>query len=709
MHLRTSLKVALFSIPILLVLAIFLIVTLLYTDPARLKDQIESLASQQGLDLKLSGDIGWSIYPNIQFVARGATAGYDTSSMHLDAQIGYLNFALKPWPALRGEIEFVGIEVSDAVIDLQLEDTEEDEEGEDGKGLEQSMEDASVLLPPTKIGHLELVNVTLNLTTAEADASSGEPMSIQIHKLAAQDIASDGDTFPIQGDLEVITLPPLYRQFEFEGHLLVEPDAAIYAADFSELSIRGELDDIESQIEGTGDINLDLNRNQWSGEINLVDQDSSGLNATYTGALSPIIGEGRVELNVSELNAWAQRLGFAGDEPLPAEKLVVDTDYSLDEELIQLQNLRVRADEYSGRGEVTYGIAEKKTLQANLAFDQLDLNPYLNAESEPAAGSVQPISGDSADRFEAIREFDELDIELDIGLLQFADREVEQLQVITKLKEGVGELTVPTARFAGGGFALNLDVDLADNDQISNIQMNLSGLQLEALGVGTDEAQVDGTLDLSYEGSIDLAAGPELAEGLQGEGRINFTELTVRNLNIEQMLCEAGEVFGTSPAAVVDWPAGTALGDVASDYAIRRGRVTIDEFGFRYGNMDVLGKTQLSLVDKDYDLRFTVEVNAPQTSENGCNLNKYAQGVPLPLQCTGSFDTDGQKSCGVDAALAEKLVFEQVGDRIIEGLLDQVIDRADDEPQDGLQEQEPSDDRNELRSLLEGVLRGIGN
>lgn len=157
MHLRTSLKVALFSIPILLVLAIFLIVTLLYTDPARLKDQIESLASQQGLDLKLSGDIGWSIYPNIQFVARGATAGYDTSSMHLDAQIGYLNFALKPWPALRGEIEFVGIEVSDAVIDLQLEDTEEDEEGEDGKGLEQSMEDASVLLPPTKIGHLELV------------------------------------------------------------------------------------------------------------------------------------------------------------------------------------------------------------------------------------------------------------------------------------------------------------------------------------------------------------------------------------------------------------------------------------------------------------------------------------------------------------------------------------------------------------------------
>ena len=125
--------------------------------------------------------------------------------------------------------------------------------------------------------------------------------------------------------------------------------------------------------------------------------------------------------------------------------------------------------------------------------------------------------------------------------------------------------------------------------------------------------------------------------------------------------------------------------------------------------MDVLGKTQLSLVDKDYDLRFTVEVNAPQTSENGCNLNKYAQGVPLPLQCTGSFDTDGQKSCGVDAALAEKLVFEQVGDRIIEGLLDQVIDRADDEPQDGLQEQEPGDDRNELRSLLEGVLRGIGN
>jgi len=101
--------------------------------------------------------------------------------------------------------------------------------------------------------------------------------------------------------------------------------------------------------------------------------------------------------------------------------------------------------------------------------------------------------------------------------------------------------------------------------------------------------------------------------------------------------------------------------------------------------------------------------HAPQTSANGCKLNKYAQGVPLPLQCTGSFDTDSQQSCGVDTALAEQLVFKQVGDRLIEGLLDHVIDRPDDESPKEIQDQESGGERDELRSVLEGVLRGLGN
>jgi len=549
MHLRTSLKVALFSILILLVLAVSLIVTLLYSDPTRLKEQIETLARQQGIELMLSGDIGWSIYPNIQFIARGATAGYTTSSMHLDAEIGYLNFALKPWPALRGELVFVGVEVSDAVIDLQLEGTEDNQDG-----LERSMEDASVLLPPTKIEHLEFVDVTVNLTTVEPDSDTGsEKMSVQVHKFAAEDLASDGDPFAIQGDIEVTALPSSYRQVEFEGHLLVEPEVGIYAADFRELSIRGQLDSAESHLEGESRINLDLGRNQWSGEINLTDQGIAGLKATYAGALSPIIGEGRVELSLSELSAWSGRLGLADDQSLPVTKLVVDTDFTLDEALFQLQNLRVRADENSGKGTVAYGLQERKTLRANLTFDQLDLTPYLDSKPVSAVDTPPTLasanSDDPADKFAAIRELDELDIELNIGRLEFADREVEQLQLLTKLQEGVGELTVPSARFAGGGFALSLDVDLAESDQISNIQMNLSGLQLEELGIHTEDAQIGGTLDLSYAGFMDLSAGKELAQGLQGRGRINFTELAVRNINIEQMLCEAGEVFGASCAA----------------------------------------------------------------------------------------------------------------------------------------------------------------
>ena len=704
MNLRTGLKVASFSILVLLVLAVSLIVTLMYSDPTRLKEQIEALARQQGLELELAGDIGWSIFPNIQFIARDATATYTASSMQLDAEFDYLNFALKPLPALRGELEFVGAEVSGAVLNLQLR-----EMGASEDGLEKSMEDASVLLPPAKIAHLQLTNVTLNLVTAKQDANeSAEQISVQIHNLDARDLASDGEPFAVKAELELDTLPMEFGLLEFEGHLLVEPQVNAYAADFRQLFIRRQHEGIEHNLEGDARFNLDLNRNQWSGEINLADQGVAGLKANYAGSLSPVAGAGRVEFNLSDLGTWRRPLGVADDQSLLIKMLALDTDIILDETLLQLENLRVRADENSGKGNLLLGIKDPKTLEASLTFDQLDLTPYLASDS-----TVDQAASESDDARARVRkfsdEFSDLVIELNANRLTLADREVEGVHLMANFKDGVGDLVIPSARFAGGEFSLSLSVDLAEIDRVSDIQMNVSGLQLEELDIGSPDAVLGGALDLSYQGALVQLPAQDLVRGLQGRGRINLTEFAVRNMNIERTLCETVELLGATPAAATSWLEGTVLGNVASDYVIRNGGVTIDEFDFIYGNMEVVGKSDLNLVDLDYDVRFTVEVNDTKTSANGCNLNKYAQGIPLPLQCAGSLGADGQQSCGVDTDIAERLALRQVGDRLIDGLLDRVVEDESSESQEAAQDESASDERNQLRSILEGLLRNIDN
>ena len=704
MSLRLGLKVASFSILVLLVLAVSLVVTLVYSDPTRLKDQVEALARQQGLELELVGDIGWSIYPNVQFVARGATAKYTASSMQLDAQIDYLNFALKPWPALRGELEFVGAEVSGAVLNLQVKEMEASEDG-----LEKSMEDASVLLPLTKIARLRFSDVRLNLRTENATDNSLESVSILIHNLDAEDLASDGDPFAVSAALQIESARLGLNELEFDGYLLVSPLTRTYAAEFHQLSVGLESDGFVSELTGDSRLNLDLGRDRWSAEANLADQGIASLRANYEGSLSEVDGSGRVELNLSDLGKWTQQLGVGGDQSLPIDVLALDADISLNETQVQLQNLRVRADENSGKGQVVVGLGDQKTLAANLDFDLLDLAPYL--ASTPATDSSV---GQPTGRIDQFKQLSDFDIELNVDRLKFADREVENMHLLANLKQGVGDLFVPSALFAGGDLSLSFSVDLGAVDQISDIEMNITGLQLAELENTGQQASLGGILDLTYQGALRQPSQGQLVQGLQGSGRIGLNEFAVRNMNIEQTICETAELLGGTASATTSWPDSTVLGDIASDYVISGGNVTIDELGFVYGNMEVVGASDFSLVDLDYDLRFTVEVNDTKTSADGCNINRYAQGVPLPLQCTGSLGVDGQQSCGVDTNLAENLVFRQVGDRLIEGLLDQVVgDESNDEPEDtgqeNIDEENSGEERDQLRSLLEGLLRSIDN
>eukprot|EP00903_Cladosiphon_okamuranus_P004260 g4258.t1 len=686
-----------------------MVVALMYADPTKLKEQIEALALEKGVVLELRGDIGWALYPNIQLIAESATLSYVDASMKLDAEIDHFNFSLRAWPALRGELQFVGLEVEGAEAGLEFLETVD---ADDQTDLFQNLRQASALLPKTSIDYLRLAEVNIGVVRQDEAAQQ-----VNLHHLLAENVVTDGGPFAVEVELDITSFPDGFEHVVAEGYLVIDPFTEIYSVDFRDLSIGGEVNKTQGVMQGFVRMSLDGSRNQWSWEIDLAESGRAGLSGSFLGSVSPVKGAGRLESNISDLPTWIALAGYQDvGVSMPVNMLALDAELHLDSNTIELANARLRIDGNSARGNAHYRWGDDELISAHINFQQLDLQPYFPREEEGEdlpAGSGQ--AAIPAELLSLLRSKD-LAIQVYAEQLYLPDQQLSDLDLTTEFEGGLGQLKLSAAEVAEGELSLLMTTDLANGEE-ALIQADFSGLQLGKLTPGQASAMsVQGGLDLSYQGILEDLSRTPLVQGLQGSGQIRVTDLAIPSMNIEQTLCESAELLGATPAVATDWTTGTQLGDFDANYLVQNGVARIEAFEFGYGNMAVLGAANLRLDTLAYDMRFEVEVDGTKTSEQGCHLNKYAQGIQLPLQCSGAIDAGAEMSCGIDASIAERLVLQQVGGRLIESVLGRLGGEQTDQSgaENDLNQGQAAGEsdqtrRNELRAILEGMLKDIDN
>ena len=702
MKFRSGLKVASFSILIVLMLAVFLIAAFLYADPSKLKTQIESLAQQRGIELQLSGDLGWAIYPNIKLNVRGASAAYTNPSMMVEVNADYLSFSMKPWPALRGEFDFVGVEVSGAEIDALIMETDADQ-----ANLGQRLADIGDLLPRASVTNLELSDIQLNLENAD-----GENQRTQIKRLSAQNISSDGTPFTVKANFQSSSMPAGFSSIHLDGYVMIDLFREIYGIDAGQLSVGGEESEL-LDLSGYGRIDMDLNRNQWSLNLNLAHHGIAGISAEYLGTISPMAGEGRIEVNTSDMSQVLSQLA-GGQQPATAplvKILAVDADLAVGENMIQVENLRLRADRNSGRGSLNYGINGLSRIDADLSFQALDLSAYFPQKPNTGAGKRSPATGMfSSEALSALGEIKDLEVNISAETLSVWEQNLKDVHLSAEISNGVVAAKIDQAEISGGKLSMAMAADFLTDDDVQLVQINLEGFDLTQLKQEPKSAiRLQGMVNLKYDGQLRDLSQLQPLQGLSGTGELAVMDLVVSSMNIEQAICESAEIAGATSSTNVDWPTGTVLGNIDTPYIVDRGVVYAEEFAFNYGNMGVTGEGNLNLLDRDYKVGLSVKVDAEKTSADGCNLNKYARGVPLPLQCAGSLGANSEMSCGVDASIAERLVLQQVGGKLIESVLGRLGDGTSLENTGENKKANDGVKRDELRAILEGMLRDIDN
>ncbi len=105
---------AVLVVPVLVMLALVVLVK-----PNDYKGLIQQKAAEQGIDLVIAGDIGWTFFPHPGFSVVNIEAAIPTGKEKLPVKVGELALALKLSSLLSGQVEIGRLNVRDASATLQ--------------------------------------------------------------------------------------------------------------------------------------------------------------------------------------------------------------------------------------------------------------------------------------------------------------------------------------------------------------------------------------------------------------------------------------------------------------------------------------------------------------------------------------------------------------------------------------------------------------
>lgn len=717
MTVRSGVRFASFFLLILLVLSIVLIVALMYADPSQFRGQIEALAEKRGVDLELNGDLRWEIFPSFRLRAESASVNYEGQSSLTTANIDAFSISLKPFSALRGELVILGAEVLGAEIsntrygEGQKPDTNLD-------SADQIPADPDSILSGGVIENFRLSDVDIQIVD-----QSQATKRISIERLVAENITFDGGYFPIVAEFSVSTESNSVSAVETSGSASIDYSSQAYAVDFEQFSLTTATGLSELAARGFGSAHLNLAKNQWRAETVLSSDNTMGLTGRFAGSMHPFSAEGEIDANVSDVPKVMMQLGseFGDAESLP-NYLALDADITFADKRLATDGFRLRVDQISARGEAEYSFGDQTSFHADISIPMLTLDDYLGrSNSGDSANQRNRVvqsrnnSSDSSGLAKTLRSLSDLqdvNIGVDIETLTLFESDVEDVSLAMTAGGGKLELELERASLADGEIGAVAMADFLNGTGFQKIAAVAVGLDLAKMGSNaSNEKGLAGTLQFQYQGSLDDLAREVLAEGLSGGGSVQVDGFAIQSVNIEQKLCEAVELVGASTSINPVWESGTFLGSLVTEYDVVSGVVELMDWDFEYGNMYVSGGGTVDLSLLDYQLEFSASVNGDLTSERGCSVNKYLQGVELPMLCSGEFASEDEMNCGLDTEVMQRLAVQQLRKEAVGSVVERLIQEddlgSDDTETGGSDSSESSSRRKEVESLLQGLLNKL--
>ncbi|MEX1665050.1 AsmA family protein [Zhongshania arctica] len=178
-----------------------------WIDPNIFKDDIEKLAAEQGLILRLDGDLSWQIFPNIQIVINGASVATPDEAELMSFDSAQLSVALMP--LLNKDIIVQGISLGGVKASLLVDENGVGNWSKIGKQTDSTAKQPEQTAESGEA--LQLAIAKLNLSDSQitySDKKTGQYIELKGLSLSGENIQLNNTAFPLNLDTEVVFKDP---------------------------------------------------------------------------------------------------------------------------------------------------------------------------------------------------------------------------------------------------------------------------------------------------------------------------------------------------------------------------------------------------------------------------------------------------------------------------------------------------------------------
>ena len=572
------------------------------------KTQIEAQAkAATGRDLAIKGDMKLSLFPSVAIEAKDVSfanvAGASTPEM---ARLKSLKVAVKLMPLLKGSLEVESFVLEEPVIVLEI----------DKQGRANWVFDTKPAAPgaaPQSPGS-SVAGAPGDIRLGEVKLKDGRLTYIDARTGAKEELTAINAT---------VELSDLDRPMKFDGGATWHGKA---------LTVRLDVDKPRALMVG-----------QPAGVSLLLGGDPVKIG--FKGQVATA-GTGRaqgdVDLaipSVKDLAAWVGKPIDARPNTMGA--LSISGKLDRQGPKTSFTGAKVSLDQIKGTGDVAVDTSGAKPhLQAKLALEKLDLNPYLPPEAPAAKGASgaapagQAPQGWSEDPIDltGLRAAN-ADLDLTVGGLVIRKIEIGKGVIKAQLKDGKLALDLSELALYQGTGQAKVTLDGSGPMPAVDARVTLSGVQAEPLlKVAADFERLSGTFATEAQITTRGRSQKEMISALGGQGKFGFTDGAIKGINLGAMVRNITTAF-TDPSAKETQK--TDFSELGGTYTIAQGILRNNDLSMKSPLLRVEGKGTVDLPKKTVDYR--VEPKVAMTAE-GQGGQMQAAGLMVPVNVKGPWD-----------------------------------------------------------------------
>ena len=614
-------------------IVVALLAVWLFVNPNDYKGRIAQAVKQStGRDLYLPGDIRLSVFPWIALefgpASLGSPAGFGAEPF---AAVHHAALRVKLLPLLHKQLQIGRVAVDG--LDLRLKKNAEgkgnwEDFGQknstaptDAGGGEALQGLAGVLVSNSSIAYQDTILEHVNLEIGHVNAQSPVPIKIDL------DLITKGDSPPMhmhgQCDATLGVAAKHYRlaALQIQGSYPPKPGVAPLPWDLKapDLSL-----DLAGQTLAAPNINLQLGAARIQVKV-------SGSKIADAPSIS-----GSFQLASLALRDFLEKMGITPPVTRDARafsKLAVSGNYAYGGNALHADQLDVKLDDSTLRGNAAITNLDTLALSFALAIDRIDIDKYLSpvsAANAPSSPAAKPADLPTAPLKSLVASGT-----MTIGAMRISGMNLTNVRIGVQAKDGITHIAPASAQLYGGQYSGTITLDERTSQSVISIDQSMTSIDVAHLL--EDFAK---TKRLSGRGNVNsrLTAhgrtGDDLIKTLNGHIDANLTNGAVEGIDLWYEINRAQSLLKQQTL-----PAGSSAGRTAFDTFrasanVDNGIATTKDLNISSQLLHVTGQGSTNLDSKaiDYDVKATVLKSAPSSAQNLKGLTL----AEIPVKISGT-------------------------------------------------------------------------